>query len=93
MTIQEQGQEVRRLTDILKKASRRAGPFDFQPMLGAILANLTASMPGDYWAVMMETHPCKIPGCDCHVLADEVMKVLDKLRSDHKTTMGQRKNN
>lgn len=85
----QQAKEIRRLTGVLVSIQRQQHihPLDFQVFLGALLANVVGAIPDDYWARMMVTKPCSVPGCDCHVAASHVMAALDMLRNDHTKTM------
>jgi hypothetical protein len=88
----EHEKEMRRLTGVIL-AYKRMHPLDFQVFLGALLANVVGALPDDYWARMMVTNPCEVPGCDCHVIAGQVMAALNILRNDHDKTLSNRAGN
>ena len=52
--------------------------------VGGIVANSVGRLPDDYWARCMIVRPCGQPMCDCHLMREEQMKFLNKLREDWK---------
>lgn len=60
-------------------------PHAFSAFLcGGIVANIIGNLPDEYWREMMRVEACGRPGCDCHVLQEQVMQTLDAMRKDHK---------
>lgn len=63
-------------------------PRDFQVFLGSLLGNMTGPLPDEYWEELMKTSPCSEPGCTCHLVAEQTMRLLDGVRRDWKACVG-----
>jgi hypothetical protein len=86
----EDVREIGRATGAILAIQKRIHPLDFQILLSSLLANVVGDIPDDYWARMVVTKPCDVPGCDCHIVAGIVMAALDLLRNDHTKTLNDR---
>lgn len=79
-------QAIFRLTEIKE-------PEDSARMIFGILANAVGLIPDETWEAMKSSskEPCNKPDCNCHIIAQEVMKALDVLRTDWQIVSNKRR--
>ena len=83
-------ESVKKLTCELVEIAQDTHPVTFRTIFCAVLANVSAALPEEYWQGMMKSSECDIPGCDCHVGADAAMSALNFLRHEHAMIMKKR---
>ena len=80
------------LTTALLATSATVDAGRFKTFFFAAIANTVGNLPEDKWQEMMKSDgPCGEPDCNCHIIVDELMVALDKVRQDHKNHMHLRK--
>lgn len=90
MTEKQQLAVMRGVVNTLLSLAERTSPNDFKVMFGASIANVVGVLPDPYWERMMPCPPCSEAGCNCHEIAETLMKAADSVRTDHIQTMKHR---
>lgn len=79
--------------DVLVETAKEMDPKDFFGFMASITGNVVGNMPEKYWKEFhaRATEPCALPGCNCHIIGEDLRKAFKALRDDHKNVMKHRK--